>query len=89
MPASELQAQLHALREEVTRNPPATPQEKAELEALMQQIQARIELENAHATQSDSLVDGVNLAAERFEVSHPGLAGALRNIIQTLGSIGI
>jgi hypothetical protein len=89
MPARELQAQLDALREEYDRNPPATVEEKADLEALMQQLQARLELENAHATQSDSLVDGVNLAAERFEVSHPGLAGALRNIMQTLGSIGI
>jgi hypothetical protein len=89
MPARELQAQLSALREEYDRNPPATVEEKADLENLMQQVQARLELENAHATQSDSLVDGVNLAAERFEVSHPGLAGALRNIMQTLGSIGI
>lgn len=89
MPARELQAQLDALREEYDRNPPATVEEKADLEALMQQIQARLELENAHAIQSDSLVDGVNLAAERFEVSHPSLAGALRNIMQTLGSIGI
>lgn len=89
MPARELQAQLDALRDEYDRNPPATVEEKADLEALMQQLQARLELENAHATQSDSLVDGVNLAAERFEVSHPGLAGALRNIMQTLGSIGI
>lgn len=89
MPASELQAQLRLLREELERNPPATVQERADLEVLMEQIQARIELENAHATQSDSLVDSVNLAAERFEVSHPGLTGALRNIIQTLGNIGI
>lgn len=87
MPARELQTQLAALREELERNPPATLEERAELNDLMRQIETRMQLEDA--TQSDSLVDGVNLAAERFEVEHPGLAGALRNIMQTLGNIGI
>jgi len=87
VPALELQTQLDALREELDRNPPSTPEERAELTDLMEQLQARVELENA--THADSLVDNVNYAAERFEVKHPGLAGTLRNIVQTLGSIGI
>lgn len=87
MPARELQAQLDALRDEIERNPPATLEERAELTELMHQLQARVELENA--THADSLVDNVNYAAERFEVKHPGLAGTLRNIVQTLGNIGI
>ncbi|MDO8708736.1 DUF4404 family protein, partial [Pseudomonas sp.] len=40
-------------------------------------------------TQDSSLVDGVNLAVERFEVEHPTLAGTLRNIVQALASMGI
>ncbi|PXB93696.1 DUF4404 domain-containing protein, partial [Pseudomonas aeruginosa] len=36
-----------------------------------------------------SLVDGVNLAVERFEVSHPTLAGTLRSIVQSLANMGI
>ncbi|WP_263264927.1 DUF4404 family protein [Pseudomonas sp. RIT-PI-S] len=87
MPVQELQAQLDALREELDRNPPATQEERDELAQLMQQIEARVQLENA--THADSLVDNVNYAAERFEVKHPGLAGALRNVIQTLGNIGV
>ena len=34
-------------------------------------------------------VDGVNLAVERFEVSHPTLAGTLRSIVQSLANMGI
>ncbi|PIH71638.1 chromosome partitioning protein ParA, partial [Pseudomonas syringae pv. actinidiae] len=33
--------------------------------------------------------DGVNLAVERFELEHPTIAGTLRNIVQTLGNIGV
>ena len=36
-----------------------------------------------------SLVDGVNLAVERFEVEHPTVAGTLRNILQSLANMGI
>ena len=36
-----------------------------------------------------TLVDGVNLAVERFEASHPTLAGTLRNIMQSLANMGI
>ncbi|CAM5325611.1 hypothetical protein SSTU70S_05413 [Stutzerimonas stutzeri] len=38
----------------------------------------------------DSLVDGVNLAVERFEASHPAsMAITLRNILQSLANMGI
>ena len=36
-----------------------------------------------------SLVDDVNLAIERFEVSHPTLAGTLRSVLQSLANMGI
>ena len=38
---------------------------------------------------SEVLHDGVNLAVERFEVSHPNTAMTLRNIMQTLANMGI
>ncbi|NDM57141.1 DUF4404 family protein, partial [Klebsiella pneumoniae] len=41
------------------------------------------------ALNEGSLVDGVNLAVERFEVSHPTLAGTLRSIVQSLANMGI
>ncbi|MEQ7922263.1 DUF4404 family protein [Xanthomonas sp. WHRI 1810A] len=85
MPARELQEQLNTLREQLDQNPPLNEDERENLRDLMAQIQSQIELE----TQDASLSDGVNLAVERFELEHPGIAGTLRNIVQTLGNIGI
>lgn len=87
MPAQELQKQLDTLREQLDQNPPLTEAEREDLRTLMQQIQLELELETK--TQDASLADGVNLAVERFEVEHPAIASTLRNIINTLGSMGI
>ncbi|OQR26488.1 chromosome partitioning protein ParA [Pseudomonas sp. Bc-h] len=87
MPARELQEQLDTLREQLEQNPPLTEQERADLHTLMAQIEAEIAVETA--TSDNNLADGVNLAVERFEVDHPTIAGTLRNIVQTLGNIGI
>lgn len=87
MPARELQEQLNTLREQLEQNPPLTEAERADLHALMQQIELEIELETK--TQDSSLADNVNLAVERFEIEHPTLAGTLRNIVQALANMGI
>ena len=87
MPARELQEQLDTLREQLEKNPPLSEKEREDLNQLAAQIDAQIKLENA--TQDHSLADNLNLAVERFEVEHPTLAGTLRNIVQTLGNIGI
>ncbi|NMY38121.1 MULTISPECIES: DUF4404 family protein [Pseudomonas] len=87
MPARELQKQLDTLRAQLDQNSPLSLKEREELDDLAQKIDAQIKLETA--TQDNSLADSVNLAVERFEVEHPALAGTLRNIVQTLGNIGI
>ena len=87
MPARELQEQLDTLREQLEKNPPLSEKEREDLNQLAARIDAEIKLENA--TQDNSLADNLNLAVERFEVEHPALAGTLRNIVQTLGNIGI
>ena len=87
MPARELQEQLDTLREQLEKNPPLSEKEREDLNQLAARIDAQIKLENA--TQDHSLADNLNLAVERFEVEHPTLAGTLRNIVQTLGNIGI
>ena len=87
MPARELQEQLDELREQLDKNQTLSLEEREDMHALMEQIKARMELENA--TADNSVADNVNLAVERFEVDHPGVAGALRNIMVTLGNIGI
>jgi hypothetical protein len=87
MPAAQLQEQLDQLSEQLEKNQTLSLEERQEMGELMAQIKARIELENA--TSDASLSDNVNLAVERFEVNHPTVAGTLRNIVQTLGNIGI
>ena len=87
MPARELQEQLDQLSEQLEKNQTLSLEEREDMRALMEQIKARMDLENA--TADPSVADSVNLAVERFEVDHPGVAGALRNIVQTLGNIGI
>lgn len=87
MPARELQEQLDTLREQLEKNPPLSEKEREDLNQLAEQIDAQIKLENA--TQDHSLADNLNLAVERFEVEHPTLAGTPRNLVQTLGNIGI
>ena len=87
MPARELQEQLNTLREQLDRNPPLTLEERENLQALMVKIEAEINLEKT--TADASVADDVNRAVERFEVEHPAIAGILRNIVQTLGNIGI
>ena len=88
MPARrELQDQLNTLRDQLEQNPPLSESERENLHRLMAQIEAEIQLENQ--LQDNNLVDGVNLAVERFEVEHPAIASTLRNIVNALGSMGI
>ena len=87
MPARELQQQLDALREQIDQNPPLSQEERVHLNDLAQKIEAQLNLESA--TNDTNLTDSVTLAVERFELDHPTLATTLRNIVQTLGNMGI
>ena len=88
MPASRLQQQLQDLREQLAEQPPLSEEERADLYVLTQEIEVQLARQAAAAPDA-TLIDGVNLAVERFEASHPTLAGTLRNIVNALGSMGI
>ena len=87
MPKESLLRELSALREQLEQQPPLNEEQRAELELLIRDIE--LKLANEDAFNEGSLVDGVNLAVERFEVSHPTLAGTLRSIVQSLANMGI
>jgi len=88
MPEHDLQSQLAELRSHLAQDTPLSEEEREALLVLVRDIELR--LENSEITdQNDSLVDGVHLAVERFEVSHPNTAMTLRNIMQTLANMGI
>ena len=86
MPKESLLRELSALREQLEQQPPLNEEQRAELELLIRDIE--LKLANEDALNEGSLVDGVNLAVERFEVSHPTLAGTLRSIVQSLANMG-
>ena len=88
MPERELQSQLLELRNQLAQDTPLTDEERASLQALAQDIELRLAA-RGETEYSDSLVDGVTLAVERFEVSHPNMAMTLRNIMQSLANMGI
>ncbi|HCK4896244.1 TPA: DUF4404 family protein [Pseudomonas aeruginosa] len=87
MPKESLLRELSALREQLEQQPPLNEEQRAELELLIRDIE--LKLANEDALNEGSLVDGINLAVERFEVSHPTLAGTLRSIVQSLANMGI
>lgn len=87
MSANDLQSQLEELRNQLAQETPLSEEERASLQAIARDIELR--LDNQAITQDESLVDGVNRAVERFEVSHPNTAMTLRNIMQSLVSMGI
>ncbi|CAE6914481.1 MULTISPECIES: DUF4404 family protein [Pseudomonas] len=88
MPANELRQQLEDLRAQLAQKPALTEEDRASLYILTQEIELQL-AQDAAAAPDATLVDGVNLAVERFEVSHPTLAGSLRNILQSLANMGI
>jgi hypothetical protein len=88
MPASRLQQQLQDLRDQLAEQQSLSEEERAELFVLTQEIELQLARQAAAAPDA-TLVDGVNLAVERFEASHPTLAGTLRNIVQSLANMGI
>ena len=88
MPAQQLRQQLEQLRNQLEQAPPLDADERGAIQALIEQIEAQLALQSPPPA-DETLVDGINLAVERFEVSHPTLAGTLRNIMQTLANMGI
>ena len=88
MPTSRLQQQLEELRDQLADDQPLSEEERASLYLLIQELEAQL-ARHAAAAPDATLVDGVNLAVERFEAGHPTLAGTLRNIMQSLANMGI
>jgi len=83
-----LQRHLQQLRDQLAQNPPMSAEEREKLASLIQEIELQ-QARDAGGALDESLIDAVSLAVERFEVEHPTLAGTLRNILQSLASMGI
>jgi len=83
----KLEDQVEILRGQLEQQPPLSEEKREALEALIAKFELQLELEPA--TQTPSISDDVNKAAIEFDAEHPAISGALRNIMNTLGSMGI
>jgi hypothetical protein len=85
---SELQHTLRGLHQELHRAQRLDPEDRAMLETLLEDIRRVLETpaeQPAPGERSDAL-EG---AAVRLEAGHPGVANALRAVIDALGKAGI
>ena len=88
MPAREqLQEQVNILREQLEKHPELSLEKREALEALVAKFEMQLQLEPA--TAPPSIADDLNAAIVRFELEHKSVADTLRNIVTTLGNIGI
>jgi hypothetical protein len=85
---SELQHTLRDLREELHRAQRLDPEDRAMLEAVLDDIRRVLEAPAEQSAQGDR-GDALEGAAVRLEAGHPGVANALRAVIDALGKAGI
>ncbi len=83
----KLEEQVEILRGQLEQEPPLSEEKRKALEALIAKFELQLQLEPA--TQTHSISEDVNKALIEFDTGHPVISGALRNIMITLGNIGI
>jgi len=91
---SELHKTLQGLHEELHRAERLEPEDRALLETLLGDIRRLLEApqavaqpdQPASAAQHGDALEG---AAVRLEAGHPGVAGAIRAVLDALGKAGI
>lgn len=85
---SELKQTVHNLHEELAKAQQLGPEDRALLEAALADI--RRALESAPAAKApEAEGDRLEGAAVRLEAEHPGLAGAIRSVLDALAKAGI
>jgi hypothetical protein len=85
---SELQHTLRGLHEELHRAQRLDPEDRAMLETLLEDIRRVLEAPAAPPAPGER-ADALEGAAVRLEAGHPGVATALRAVIDALGKAGI
>lgn len=88
---SDLHQTLRDLHRELAAAPQLDPADRAMLEAALADIQATLAQSpgGAEAAAPPSPADTLESAAVRLEADHPGLAGAVRSIVDALAKAGI
>lgn len=84
---SDLQQTLRELHSELGRAQRLAPEDRAMLETVLGDIQRA--LESSEATPAESPADPLKGAAVRLDTEHPGVAGAIRAVLDALAKAGI
>jgi hypothetical protein len=85
---TDLQQTLRDLRAELGRAERLSEEDRALLETVLSDIHRVLEAPVSHAAPVEH-GDALEGAAVRLEAGHPGLAGALRAVLDALGKAGI
>lgn len=91
---SELHNTLQDLRDELARAERLQPEDRALLETLLGDIRRLLEAPSATSAADQPAAataagDALEGAAVRLEAGHPGVAGAIRAVLDALGKAGI
>jgi hypothetical protein len=92
---SELHHTLQGLHEELRNSERLDPEDRALLETLLRDIRRLLETSPKAAQATDQPAaaevhgDALEGAAVRLEAGHPGVAGAIRAVLDALGKAGI
>jgi chromosome segregation ATPase len=87
---SDLQHTLSELHRELAEARQLAPEERALLESAIGEIQQALERASAVETRDASAPgDALEGAAVRLEAEHPGVAGAVRALVDALAKAGI
>jgi hypothetical protein len=92
---SELHHTLQGLHEELRNSERLDPEDRALLETLLGDIRRLLEVPPSGAQAKDQPAaaevhgDALEGAAVRLEAGHPGVAGAIRAVLDALGKAGI
>lgn len=83
MPEQKLKEQLQTLHDTLSQHPDLDE----ETQTLLQKIAT--DIDNVEADSAADLSERVQEQAVQFEQDHPTLSGVLRQIVDTLGRIGV
>jgi hypothetical protein len=86
---SDLTPTLRNLHEELQRAQRLGPGDRAMLETVLGDIQRLLESQAAAGESAVEHGDALEGAAVRLEAGHPGLAGAIRAVLDALAKAGI
>ena len=85
---SELKQTVHSLHEELARAAQLGPEDRALLESALADIRRALDTAPTTAPGGEH-GDALEGAAVRLEAGYPGLAGAIRSVIDALAKAGI